>query len=243
MYGKYSVLNQPDYKDELKKLNKRIYNKKHRLKKNYGVILDVETKKMEDFANKREFDKFKKSVMDIADRKSNFEVKNKKGTSLELDTVKQTKKLIDQANRVKKERLEFYMKQPFKDRGEDTGWTLGDVEYGFKSEKFGSLEPTVFNPDRFQTAKELQDYLAQKEATYKPGFLEKRDQQYLDNYVKSIDVVFGDDASEIIDKLRSMSSKDFIDMYYTENLVNIEFLYSRRDNMLKLDSLRKQFNV
>ena len=243
MYGKYSVLNSDSYQRELKQLNKKIYNKRHRLAKNYGVQLDVENRKMEDFRNKREFDKWKKEVLNMSDRNANIPVKNAKGTEMELDYVKKTKKLIDQANRQKRQRLEHYMKQPFKDRGQDTGFTLDQVEYGFQSEKFGSLQPTEWNPDRFNTEKELIDFYNQKSEVYGDGFLKKRDQQYQNNYVKSLLEVFGEDGKELAEHIQNMTSDDFIDLYYTENLMNIEFVYSRRDAQIKLDTLSKQFSL
>ena len=243
MPGKYSVLNQPAFQDELKKLNKKVYNKRHRLGKNYGVQVDLQNKRMDDFKNKREYDAWKKEVMMAADRKSNVPVKNQNGTVLDLDTVKKTKQLLDRANKEKQARLQHYMKQPFLDRGQPTGFTLGDVEYGFMSEKFGSLQPTKWNPDRFNSEKELMDFYREKSQIYAEGFLEKRDQQYLNNYIESLNQVFGSGAEDIMQHLKGMSPKEFIDLYYTENLVNVEFIYSRRDAALKLQTIRKQFKI
>lgn len=228
---------------ELKQLNKAISNKQSRIKKEQGfTVPQIKRKKISDFADREEFNLWKKSVNDFRKRDTQF-VQNKNGVVIPKADLQSINDTIAKGNKMKKERLDKVKKMEFTDRGKNEGFTVGESLYQTGDRRFDRYKPTTFNPDAYRSLDEFNERKEQLERRFKKAEMLKKDKLYRDNYFKSIDNVFGASGGALKDKIKKMGLKNFIDFSLTENLADIKFVYTFEEMLTKLRYLEGIFKV
>lgn len=228
--------------ERLKKLQTSASRKKRRLSNLFDVNVDIEIKPITAFGSRQEFNKYISQLETFTDP-SNFRyVKNEHGLVVQRETYSRIKQEIAQLNRKNKKRLRQIEKKKFKSRGEDTEEKVRDrVLMG--DTRYNEFKPKKFNFNRFRSEKELKEYEKRLKKKIDPKYSAKKAKRYKANYIRGLKNIFGKMGKKLISKVKSMDADEFMTLYYTEDIANIDFMYEFMDVMAKLSELEMIFGV
>lgn len=228
--------------ERLKKLQISARRKKRRLSNLFDVDVDVEIKPITSFESRQEFNKYISQLETFTDH-SNFRyVKNEQGLVITRERYNKIKQEVAQVNRENKKRLRKIEKKKFKSRGKETDEKVRDRKL-MGDTRYNEFKPKKFNFNRFRSEKELNDYEKSLKQKTDPKFYDKKAKRYKDNYITGLKNVFGKMANKLISKVKTMDTDEFMNLYYTEDIANINFMYEFMDVMAKLSELEMIFGV
>lgn len=226
---------------EIRRLNKSVSNKKSRIKKEFGVELQIKTKPVKEFGSRKEYNEFVKQSKKFIDRRNFRYVKNPHGVVLKREEYEQIKKDVEKINRRNKRKLNKIDKKTFTSRGRKTDTRVIDRRL-MKDPRYDYLRDMDFKKrwQTLQTAQDVENY-AEKAANRARDEYELETQNlFKNNYIKSLQNVFGSNANAIIDKVNEMSPEEFEQLYLTEDIVDFDFNY---DDQIEVDSKLGYLNM
>lgn len=226
---------------EVRRLNKSISNKKSRIKKEFGVELQIKTKTVKEFGSRKEYNEFVKQSKKFIDRRNFRYVKNPHGVVLRREEYEQIKKDVEKINRRNKRKLNKIDKKTFTSRGKKTDTRVIDRRL-MLDPRYDYLRDMDFKKrwQTLQTAQDVENY-AEKAANRARDEYELETQNlFKNNYIKSLQNVFGSNANAIIDKVNEMSPEEFEQLYLTEDIVDFDFNY---DDQIEVDSKLGYLNM
>lgn len=237
---KFTIRNKDIVK--LKKLQVSARRKKKRLNSLFDVDIDIDIKPITSFDSRKEFNKYVSQLEKFTDR-SNFRfVKNEHGVVVPRETYNKIKQEVAQLNKENKKRLRKIEKKKFKSRGKETDEKVRDRKL-MGDTRYNEFKPKIFNFNRFRNKKELEEYEKSLKQKTNPKFYAKRAKRYKRNYVTGLKNIFGKMSDKLVDKIKKMDLDDFMDLYYTEDIADINFMYEFMDVAAKLKELEMIFNV
>lgn len=226
---------------EVRRLNKSISNKKSRIKKEFGVELQIKTKPIKEFGSRKEYNEFVKQSKKFIDRRNFRYVKNPHGVVLRREEYEQIKKDVEKINRRNKRKLNKIDKKTFTSRGKKTDTRVIDRRL-MLDPRYDYLRDMDFKKrwKTLQTAQDVENY-AEKAANRARDEYELETQNlFKNNYIKSLQNVFGSNANAIIEKVNEMSPEEFEQLYLTEDIVDFDFNY---DDQIEVDSKLGYLNM
>ena len=226
---------------EVRRLNKSISNKKSRIKKEFGVELQIKTKPIKEFGSRKEYNEFVKQSKKFIDRRNFRYVKNPHGVVLRREEYEQIKKDVEKINRRNKRKLNKIDKKTFTSRGKKTDTRVIDRRL-MLDPRYDYLRDMDFKKrwQTLQTAQDVENY-AEKAANRARDEYELETQNlFKNNYIKSLQNVFGSNANAIIEKVNEMSPEEFEQLYLTEDIVDFDFNY---DDQIEVDSKLGYLNM
>lgn len=226
---------------EVRRLNKSISNKKSRIKKEFGVELQIKTKPIKEFGSRKEYNEFVKQSKNFIDRRNFRYVKNPHGVVLRREEYEQIKKDVEKINRRNKRKLNKIDKKTFTSRGKKTDTRVIDRRL-MLDPRYDYLRDMDFKKrwQTLQTAQDVENY-AEKAANRARDEYELETQNlFKNNYIKSLQNVFGSNANAIIEKVNEMSPEEFEQLYLTEDIVDFDFNY---DDQIEVDSKLGYLNM
>ena len=229
--------------EELRRLNKSVSNKKSRLKREFGVEMDISTRPVSSFTSRKELNAYKEEMRAFTNPNAHRYVKNDKGVSMPRNLLNQINRELKRVNRLKDQQLKRIKDQPFTDRGKPTPMTVGQQNSFMGDPRYDNFRKLKFNPNRFNNVKEAEQYMKFLKS-YTPKQLAEWNERYKQNYIKAIDNVFGSTlAGDLIDHIKKMDTKEFIDLYYSENIADIGFIYDFIALREKMSALKGVFGL
>jgi hypothetical protein len=72
---------------------------------------------------------------------------------------------------------------------------------------------------------------------------DKRARRYKDSYIKGLQNVFGDEANHIVNHIENMPNKQFLDVYYSNTVGDIKYIYLPADRARKLNNIAEGLGV
>lgn len=226
---------------EVRRLNKSISNKKSRIKKEFGVELQIKTKPIKEFGSRKEYNEFVKQSKNFIDRRNFRYVKNPHGVVLRREEYEQIKKDVEKINRRNNRKLNKVDKKTFTSRGKKTDTRVIDRRL-MLDPRYDYLRDMDFKKrwNTLQTAQDVENY-AEKAANRARDEYELETQNlFKNNYIKSLQNVFGSNANAIIEKVNEMSPEEFEQLYLTEDIVDFDFNY---DDQIEVDSKLGYLNM
>lgn len=107
-----------------------------------------------------------------------------------------------------------------------------------QSERMKEFEPKPYNFNNIKPGTEWEKFVESVEKQAKSSYDNAKHELYRENYVKSLDKVFGDDAAAIVDAVNAMDIDLFMEKYFSNQDVTIEFNYDlNQDYDYKLELL------
>lgn len=242
-------------KETLSKLNKRIRRKENRLNKEFGRSMGLTIMDINEFTSRKQFNEYLEQGEFNVHRNQHRYVKNQHGFVISRRQYNQMKRDDTTYQRRQRRQLEKIRSKKLKQMGEDTRFTIGDFDndrtMGRDSLDFLKLRPFNFNAIRdFREFEMKQRQIAQRKD---PRYLLKKNQQFKDNYLKSIREVLGAGGDKEItpdevgyklhEYIKNMPLETFKDIYLTEFDISIGFIYSGNEQQAKVDRLHDIFGL
>ena len=180
-------------KETLSKLNSRIRRKENRLNKEFGRSMGLPIMDINEFTSRKQFNDYLEQGEFNVHRNQHRYVKNQHGFVISRRQYNQMKRQDTKYQRKQRRQLERIRSKKLKQMGEDTGFTVGDFDndrtMGRDSLDYLKLRPFDFDTiSDFRAFEMKQRQIAQRSD---PRFLLKKNQQFKENYLKSIREVLG----------------------------------------------------
>lgn len=223
---------------KLEKLQENAKRKQNRLKRQFDIDIDIDYKGFYDIKNKKEFNDYINKLENFTDRKNYRYVKNKNDLAIPRETFIEIQNVLKDVNKLKEKRYNEIKNINFTSFGNETDETIndrklmGDVRYNeFKKQKF--------NFNRFRSEKEINDYLNSLKKKTKKSYYRFRNKQLKQHYIKSLNNVFNENekTKKLIKKVEKMSIKKFMQLFYTEDIIDFSYHYTEEQAQLALNNI------
>lgn len=217
----------------IQKLNKRVSSKKSRLRKK-GIEIDAfQTQGVTTFNTRAEFNAYVQRMERFTNphNLSHQYVKTANDLVLTKKELNEYERHIKRVNAMKEKRRKEIEKLDATLQGKVTGTTLGQMAGYTKNQKYGGLAPLGSNIDVFRSKTDFKRYLETSKEHFKGDFIKKRDALYKENYLKGIKNIHGKD-SDLYKIVNKTSLKSFMQLYYTEFITEMTYLY---DKVLRME--------
>lgn len=176
-------------------------------------------------------------------------IKNKDGSVTNQYGVRITAKeraLLDRevnkANRTRMKMLEAEGNLPRMSDGKDTGMTVKSLQAMNKESDF-ILARKSKSLQGFKTKEEFNRYLRNVKRVNSPNYLRDRIRMYKNNHITALRNAFGADADDVINKIRYMKQKDYMEAIQSEELLEISYLYEPDKRDGKLNQIRARLGM
>lgn len=175
-------------------------------------------------------------------RLSDGTIKNQHGVLFTDADKRALESQVNMANRKRAKQLKEVATLPRTVRGVDTGDTLKTkLEMGFESDFI--IAKKTKSLQRFTSREQYDTYMQYLKRVNSKDYLDERTRLYKRNYMKALRDVHGDDAKDIIMKVRMMKPADFRKLIEQEELVEINDLYAPEDKAAEREKLRASFGM
>lgn len=169
-------------------------------------------------------------------------IKNQHGVVFTDAEKRALESQVNMANRKRAKQLKEVATLPRTVRGVDTGDTLSTkLQMGFESDFI--IAKKTKSLQRFTTREQYDTYMQYLKRVNSKDYLDERTRLYKRNYMKALRDVHGDDAKDIIMKVRMMKPADFRKLIEQEELVEINDLYAPEDKAAEREKLRASFGM
>jgi hypothetical protein len=138
--------------------------------------------------------------------------------------INEYERQIKRINALKERKRKEIEKLEVTNVGAGTGTTVGMMGAYTQNKKFGGLSPLTKNINIFRSKTDFKNYMENLKENFKGDFIKKRDALYKENYLKAIANIHGKD-SQLYKVVNRTSLKNFMNLYYTENLTEMTYLY------------------
>jgi hypothetical protein len=235
-------------RDRLADLNIRVSKKKSRYRRQEGIELNelIQTKKPDSFTSRKEVEKYVRDMEKFLDRKTQF-VQNKNNVIFDRKTVEKYNKEIERVNKIKERELNRVSSLETQVKGKKLGLTVGERLRLAPKSLFPNLAELSGGIDRFSSEKELRSVLKDqfKEGYYRGNFIKRADRQYKQNFIESLETVFGNKSRKLRNYIKRLNINDFMNVYYeTTGSIDIDYVYDDDEQATnKLQILERTFGI
>ena len=157
---------------------------------------------------------------------------------------------VKKSNRKQTQLREIFDPLPYKIQGRETGATVGEMRLLGKEADFSIADKTA-SLQRFQTHEEFDRYMKNLNRVNSKGYIADRARLYKRNYQTALtDPHSGlglayDDVSDILMKIRTMKTDDYIKMVASNEELEIGYLYDDGNGSVsdKLNAIRSALGL
>lgn len=150
-----------------------------------------------------------------------------------------------QANRVQRRMRDRYSSQKYRVISEEMqGFSSADRTV--RQDRFVEEPNRVFysrDLSSFSSRAEYEKYMARLEKYATNKFISQRDSTFIENIQAGIKKVFGSDGDAAIRAIQEMNPEDVIKLYYTTDVLNVQFVYGEEAYQNKLEQLNAALSV
>lgn len=164
-------------------------------------------------------------------------VKNQFGVVFTPDEKKALEQAVNTANRKRARMLEQEAKLPRMVGGKDTGDTVGSLQLMGKESDF-ILQRKTKSLQRFKSKEDYNRYMKNLQRVNNRDYITERVRLYKRNHMKAIENAYGDEAKDIVMKIRMMKPADYMKMVQSDEMLEISYIYDPSARSGKLNQLR-----
>lgn len=162
---------------------------------------------------------------------------NQYGVTFTPDEKRALENAVNAANRKRKKMLKEAATLPRYIKGRDSGDTVGSLQQMGKESDF-ILAKRTKSLQRFQSKEQYNKYMKSLKNVNSPGYIDERIRMYKRNHMAALKNVFGDDAKDIMMKIRMMKPRDYMKMIEQDEFLEINYIYDPTAREGKLNQLR-----
>lgn len=169
-------------------------------------------------------------------------LQNQHGVIFTEAEKKALERLANSANAKRRAMLKQEATLPRRVMGIDTGQTVGQLQLMGKESDFIITRKSK-SLQKFNSREEYERYIDYLKKVNSRDYITERIRQYKRNHMKALENAFGDDAKDIIMKIRMMKPKDYMKMVQSNEDLEISYIYdpSARDG--KMNQIRASLGM
>lgn len=169
-------------------------------------------------------------------------LRNQYGVTFTQDEKKALEYAVNTANRKRARMLEQEAKLPRMVGGKDTGDTVASLQLMGKESDF-ILQRKTKSLQRFKTREDYDRYMKNLHRVNQRDYITERVRQYKRNHMKAIENAYGDEAKDVIMKIRMMKPKDYMRMVQSDEMLEISYIYDPSARSGKLNQMRASMGM
>ena len=169
-------------------------------------------------------------------------VVNQHGVSFTTDEKKALEQAVNRANAKRKKMLKQEAQLPRKIAGVETGDTVASLQLMGKESDF-ILQRKSKSLQRFKTKEEYNRYMRNLERVNSKDYITERIRLYKRNHMKAIENAYGDEAKDVVMKIRMMKPDDYMRLVQSDESLEINYIYDPSMRSGKLNQMRASLGM
>lgn len=149
---------------------------------------------------------------------------------------------VNKANKRRMKMLEEEGQLPRKSGGKDTGDTVRSLQLMGKESDF-IISRKSKSLQQFKTKEQFERYLENLKIVNSPTYLDDRTRLYKRNHMQALENVFGDDAKDVMMKIRMMKPEEYRKMLQSDEMLEINYIYDPSARSGKLNQIRQSLGM
>lgn len=149
---------------------------------------------------------------------------------------------VNTANRKRKRMLEQEGSLPRLVGGKDTGDTVSSLQAMGKESDFIIARKSK-SLQRFKSKEDYTRYMKNLKMVNSPDYIDNRTRLYKRNHMKAIENVFGDDAKDVLMKIRMMKPEEYRRLLQSDEMLEVNFVYDPSAKAGKLNQIRASLGM
>ena len=149
---------------------------------------------------------------------------------------------VNTANRKRARMLKEAATLPRMVSGRDTGDTVGSLQLMGKESDFILTKKTK-SLQRFRSREQYDKYLDTLKRVNTRDYIDDRVRLYKRNHMKALENAFGDEAKDVMMKIRMMKPKDYMTMIQQDESLEISYIYDPTARTGKLNQIRASMGM
>lgn len=172
----------------------------------------------------------------------NGNVRNEHGVEFTPADKKRLEREVNKNNATRMKMLESEGKLPRMKGGTDTGDKVKSLQLMGKESDF-ILSRKSKSLQQFKSREDFEIYMDNLTRVNSPTYLDDRTRDYKRNHMKALENVFGDDAKDVIMKIRMMKPEDYRKLLQSDEDMEISYIYDPSQLSAKLNQIRASLNM
>ena len=149
---------------------------------------------------------------------------------------------VNTANRKRSRMLKEAATLPRMVSGRDTGDTVGSLQLMGKESDFILAKKTK-SLQRFRSRDQYEKYIDTLKRVNTRDYIDDRVRLYKRNHMKALENAFGDEAKDVMMKIRMMKPKDYMKMIQQDESLEISYIYDPTARTGKLNQIRASMGM
>lgn len=169
-------------------------------------------------------------------------LRNQHGVEFTEQEKKALESAVNAANRKRKKMLEQEAQLPRRVAGKETGDTVASLQLMGRESDF-ILQPKTKSLQRFKSKEDYNRYMKNLQRVNAPDYIDARVRQYKRNHMKAIENAFGDDAKDVVMKIRMMKPADYMKLVASDENLEISYIYEPTQRQGRLNQIRQSLGM
>lgn len=162
---------------------------------------------------------------------------NQHGVTFTEEQKKALERAVNRSNYQRKKQLENEANMPHRIAGKNTGNSRQQLLLMGKESDFIVSRQTK-SLQRFRSMEEYEKYMLKQERIRSGEYLDDATRLYKRNHMQALENVFGDDAKDVVMKIRMMKPEDYRKLVQSDELAEIGYVYDPTARAGKLNQIR-----
>ncbi len=167
---------------------------------------------------------------------------NQHGIEFTVAEKKALESKVNSANRKRKKMQEEFAYLERKHEGVKIGDTVIQKKFMGHEGDFIIAQRTK-SLQRFKNREQFERYMRNLDVVNRPNYVDDRIRLYKRNFMKSLEDVYGDDARDIVMKVRMMKPRDYMKMVEADETLEISYVPSDVKVQGRLNQLRRALGM
>lgn len=167
---------------------------------------------------------------------------NQFGVTFTPEEKRALENAVNTANRKRARMLKEAATLPRMVSGRDTGDTIGSLQLMGKESDFILAKKTK-SLQRFRDREQYENYMKTLQRVNTRDYIEDRVRLYKRNHMKALENAFGDEAKDVMMKIRMMKPKDYMQMIQQDESLEISYIYDPTARSGKLNQIRASMGM
>ena len=167
---------------------------------------------------------------------------NQYGVTFTPEEKRALENAVNTANRKRARMLKEAATLPRMVSGRDTGDTIGSLQLMGKESDF-ILPKKTKSLQRFRDREQYENYMKTLKRVNSRDYIDDRIRMYKRNHMKALENAFGDEAKDVMMKIRMMKPKDYMKMIQQDESLEISYIYDPTARSGKLNQIRASMGM
>lgn len=167
---------------------------------------------------------------------------NQFGVTFTPEERKKLENEVNKANRKRNKYIEEAGQLPRKVGGKETGDKVRSLQLMGREQEF-VLSRRSKSLQRFKSRGDYEDYMKSLKKINSPHYLDERTREYKRNHITALENAFGDDAKDVMMKIRMMKPAEYRKLIEQDEDMSISYIYDPSEKNARLNRIRASLGM